>query len=115
MRFTLPCLCFLAACSGEANHLGNPLMLPLTGLATAASNAVYSQRRGAVEILVKTNHPALIAEINTGSGPVLTQAMDTARIPVEDRPTRIIQLQSDLGLYQANPGALITALMVYGR
>jgi len=40
--------------------------------------------------------------------------MDAARIPQEDRETRIFQMQSDLGLYQANPGALVTALMVYG-
>ena len=104
----------LAACSSEANHLGNPLLLPISGLATAASNAIYSQRRGKVEVLVKSNHPALIAQINAGAGPILTQAMETAEIPVLDRPARIIQLQSDLGLYTANPGALVTALMVYG-
>jgi len=40
--------------------------------------------------------------------------MDAANIPVEDRPARIFQMQSDLGLYNANPGALVTALMVYG-
>ncbi len=115
MRFSLPCLVFLAACSSEANHLGNPLLLPFSGLATLAENAVYSERRGAVEVLVKTNHPALIDEINAGGGPILTQAMNTARIPANDRPARIIQLQSDLGLYQANPGALVTALMVFGN
>jgi len=115
MRITLPCLAFLAACSGEANHIGNPLLLPFTGLATLAENTVYNERRGRVEVLVKSNHPALIDQINAGSGPILTQAMDTARIPAPDRPARIIQLQSDLGLYQANPAALVTALMVYGK
>lgn len=94
--------------------MGNPLMLPISGLATAASNAIYSQRRGAVEVFVKTNHPALINEINVGAGPTLSQAMNTAEIPAEDQPTRILQLQSDLGLYEVNPGALVTALMVYG-
>ena len=119
MRIPLIFLVVLAGCSNEANHLGNPFFLPISGLTTsglttAASNAVYSERRGTVEVLVKSNHPALIDQINAGNGPILTQAMDAARIPQEDRETRIFQMQSDLGLYQANPGALVTALMVYG-
>ena len=114
MRIPLFFLVVLAGCSNEANHLGNPFFLPISGLTTAASNAVYSERRGTVEVLVKSNHPALIDQINAGNGPILIQAMDAARIPQEDRETRIFQMQSDLGLYQANPGALVTALMVYG-
>ena len=114
MRIPLIFLVVLAGCSNEANHLGNPFFLPISGLTTAASNAVYSERRGTVEVLVKSNHPALIDQINARNGPILTQAMDAARIPQEDRETRIFQMQSDLGLYQANPGALVTALMVYG-
>jgi hypothetical protein len=114
MRIPLIFLVVLAGCSNEANHLGNPFFLPISGLTTAASNAVYSERRGTVKVLVKSNHPALIDQINAGNGPILTQAMDAARIPQEDRETRIFQMQSDLGLYQANPGALVTALMVYG-
>jgi len=114
MRILLIFLVVLAGCSNEANHLGNPFFLPISSLTTAASNAVYSERRGTVEVLVKSNHPALIDQINAGNGPILTQAMDAARIPQEDRETRIFQMQSDLGLYQANPGALVTALMVYG-
>lgn len=114
MRIPLIFLVVLAGCSNEANHLGNPFFLPISGLTTAATNAVYSERRGTVEVLVKSNHPALIDQINAGNGPILTQAMNAARIPQEDRETRIFQMQSDLGLYQANPGALVTALMVYG-
>jgi hypothetical protein len=41
--------------------------------------------------------------------------MDAARIPERDRPARVIQLQSDMGLYAVNPGALVVALMVYGN
>ena len=114
MRIPLIFLVVLAGCSNEANHLGNPFFLPILGLTTAASNAVYSERRGTVEVLVKSNHPALIDQINSGNGPILTQAMDAARIPQEDRATQIFQMRSDLGLYQANPGALVNALMVYG-
>jgi len=114
MRRALPVFCLLAACSSQGNQVGNPFTAPFSGFATAPSTAVYSQRRGAVELFVKTNHPALIHQINAGGGPTLTEAMNTANIPVEDRPTRIVQLQSDLGLYEVNPGALITALMIYG-
>lgn len=109
--FLLP---LLLACSGEANHLGNPLLLPISGLATAAENAAYNQRRGQVELLVKTNYPEILQEIDAGGGPTLWQAMQIARIPLEDRPARITQLQGDKQIYAGSPGALVTALMVYG-
>lgn len=104
----------LGACTGQTNHLGNPLSWPGALVASTVSNGVYQQRRGQVELLVKSNHPTLLDQIGAGSGPILNQAFDTARVPEQDRPTRIIQLQSDLGLYAANPEALIVALMVYG-
>ena len=104
----------LAACSTEANHLGNPLLLPVYGVTSAIGNAVYDSRRGTVELLVKTNHPALLDEITAGGGPTLTRAYDAAGVPDRDRAARTIQLQRDLGLYQSNPGALVIALMVYG-
>jgi hypothetical protein len=40
--------------------------------------------------------------------------MDLAAIPARDRPARTIQLRADSGLYENAPGALVTALMVYG-
>lgn len=115
MHRFIPLVLILTACSHDANHLGNPLLLPITGLSTAAENAAYRQRRGQVEILVKSNHPAIIAEIQDGGGPILTEAMDAARIPEGDRPARILQMQGDIGLYANNLGALVVALMVYGE
>lgn len=115
MRFPLIVLLFTAACSQEANHLGNPLLLPLNGISTGIGNAAYNKRRGAVEVIVKSNYDAIRDDIRAGGGPVLTKAMDAARIPQQDRPTRTIQLQSDMGLYANNPGALVVALMVYGN
>ena len=113
-RATLLALPVLAACSTDANHLGNPLIWPFNAVQTGIGNAAYQQRRGAVELIVKSEFPAILADISAGTGPVLTRAMDTARIPGQDRPTRVLQLQGDLGLYSANPGALVTALMVFG-
>ena len=99
MRIALSCIVFLTVCSGDAKDLGNPLLLPLSGLTTLAENTVYNERRGRVEVLVKSNHPALIDQINAGAGSILIAALYTAGVPATDRPTRIIQLQSDLGLY----------------
>lgn len=113
MRFAALALIPLAACTGEASHLGNPLWLPVSGISTAAENAIYNERRGRVEIWVKTNHQSLLAEIKSGGGSALTQAMDIAGVPVPDRPARIVQMQGDLALYSGSPDALVVALMVY--
>lgn len=104
---------FLAGCSGEANHLGNPLWWPINALTSATENTIYNQRRGQVEIVVKSNYPGIVDEIRAGGGPALTEAMDIAGIPAADRPARIVQLQGDINIYNGNPGALVTALMVY--
>jgi len=114
MRWHVITLVFLTACSGEANHLGNPVMLPVSGIGTAFDNAAYNRRRGAVEVIVKTEFDTIVADIRAGGGAVLSQAFDRARVPLQDRPARIIQLQSDIILYINAPDALVTALMVYG-
>jgi len=114
MRWPLIAATLLSACTQEASHLGNPLLLPVTGVSTVIGNAAYQKRRGEVELIVKSNYEAIKTDIRAGGGPVLTKAMDSAAIPERDRPARIIQLQSDMGLYQTTPGALVTALMVYG-
>ena len=113
-RFTMFALPLIAACSTEANHLGNPLIWPFNAVQNGIDNAAYSQRRGTVELIVKSEFPGILTDISAGSGPALTRAMDAALIPAQDRPTRVLQLQGDLGLYSANPGAVVTALMVFG-
>jgi len=112
---TIPLLIILMGCSNAANHIGNPLLLPISGIGTAFENQAYNQRRGRVEVIVKSNYPDILDEIAFGGGPALTNAMDAARIPPSDRAARVTQLQGDLGLYAANPGALVVALMVYGE
>ena len=68
-----------------------------------------------LEVYVKTNHAALVDDVAAGGGPTLDRAMDLAGIPESDQPTRALQLRTDAGLYDASPGALVTALTIYGR
>ena len=114
MRWLIFPIILTAACSQEANHLGNPLTLPVSGITTVIGNAAYEKRRAAVEVIVKSNYEAIKDDIGAGGGPPLTKAMDAAQIPERDRPTRIMQLRADIGLHSTSPRALVTALMVYG-
>lgn len=109
-RFAPLALILLAACGPQ----GEPLFSPFDPAQNGINAAAYSQRRGSVELIVKSEFPAILSDISAGSGPALTRAMEAAQIPVQDRPARVLQLQGDLGLYAANPGALVTALVIYG-
>jgi hypothetical protein len=111
-KFIFVFLCFLAGCSSNTNPIGNPLMLPLRAIGNATSNAAYNQARGQVEIFVKTNHPALIADIQRGGGSKLDQAFDIANVAPNVRAPHTLRLQSDLALYNSNLDALVVALMV---
>lgn len=102
-------LLLLAALPGctEAAFPGlRSTVLPMT--------AQDNTRRGAVEIAVKAEFPALIADISRGGGPALERAFDAAAVPPADRPARRLQLSGDLGLYESNPGALVTSLLLWG-
>ena len=111
-KSTLLLLPILAACSSEANHLGNPLALPINGLSAAIGNAEYNRTRGQVEVFVKTHHPALISDLRAGGGVTLTQAFDIAKVPQAVRAPHTLQMQSDLQLYESNLEALVIAIMV---
>ncbi len=68
-----------------------------------------------LEVFVKTNHGALVQDISAGGGPTLAEALARAGVPEGDRAARTLQLQADAGLYASSPGALVTALSIYGR
>ncbi|WP_375281333.1 hypothetical protein [Pseudooctadecabacter sp.] len=105
-------LILLPACTSQPNHLGNPLLWPVNAMSNAFGNANYASLRGKVEVFVKTNHPALMADLRAGGGPALTQAFDIAQTPQPVRAPHTLQMQSDLALYETNIAALITAIMV---
>ena len=92
----------LSACTGRLN-LGSLV------------NPAEAGRRGAVELAVKGAFPGILDQIEAGAGPDLSRALDVAGVSPEERPARVLQLRGDLGLYEANPSALVTALMLYGR
>lgn len=113
MRVPLVFIALLAACttgpfSGAGPGSQTGANAPLTSGFPAAM-----KRRGAVELVVKANYDAIRRDIDAGGGLALTKAMDAAGVPEADRPTRVMQLQSDIGT-GAGPGALITALLLYG-
>jgi hypothetical protein len=105
-------LAITAGCTGDANHIGNPLMLPIRAIGNATSNAAYNQPRGQVETFVKTNHPALIVDIQRGGGVTLSEAFDIANVPASVRAPHTLQLQSDLALYSSNLDALVVGIMM---
>jgi hypothetical protein len=112
MYKSLLLLAGLCACVATEN---TDRRLASFGLPTSAQQADYQMRQSTLEVFVKSNHPALITDIRAGGGQTLTEAMDRAGIPDTDRPTRILQMQGNIGLYEATPGALVSALSVYGR
>lgn len=61
MRFTLGFIVVLAGCS-EANHLGNPLLLPVTAIGAAIENASYDRRRAAVKAWIVDHEAQMRAE-----------------------------------------------------
>lgn len=60
-KLTLLTVLAMSACSAP-NHLGNPLTLPVRGLAAAVENAAYDRRRGVVKSWIIENEAALRAE-----------------------------------------------------
>lgn len=91
------------------------LALALAAPACAPVNLADIEARGsATELVVKTNWPAILGEIQAGKGPALSNALAAAEVPQAERPARILQLQGDLPGFTDNLGALIAALVSYG-
>lgn len=76
----------LTACGSEANHLGNPLTLPIHGATTAISNAAYQARRDRVSSYLSNNRSAIQAEAQGTPGTAFSGLMQVARIPETTRP-----------------------------
>ncbi|MCC5974276.1 MAG: hypothetical protein JJT81_09510 [Rubellimicrobium sp.] len=112
--FLLPALAAMLSGCAQPVDPANPRLWPFNILATASADPAEQQRRGAVELAVKAGFPAILADIEAGGGARLTAAFDAARVPPQDRAARTLQLQGDLPIYADTPGALVTALLIYG-
>lgn len=91
-----------------------PGALPGLRSTVMPASAQDNARRGAVEIAVKGDFSALLSDIEAGGGSALERAFDAAGVPGTDRPARRLQLSGDITLYESNPGALVTSLLLWG-
>ncbi|MEM1078309.1 MAG: hypothetical protein AAGI09_07250 [Pseudomonadota bacterium] len=113
MRVLL-CLVALGACGTEANHLGNPLLWPVTLPVSAVEEAVYSARRAEVSGFVAEAYPTLLDEIRAAGGPTLSEAFDVAKVPAAARTEVTARFIQDVALFERDQEALVVALMVSG-
>lgn len=113
MRLLLLAPLALAACASGWSP--SAVLMPGLEIGAASQEPDYAARRGATELAVKSSWPAIVAEIGAGGGPALTAAMDAARVPAADRPTRLYQLAQEQGTYAQSPETLVSALMVWGN
>ena len=82
MRTLTLCLILLRCTKGNANHIGNPLLLPVGAITTGIQNAGYNARRSQVKFYVIANHDLLRADVDAGTGPTLTNLMLIAKTPM---------------------------------
>ncbi len=107
-------LAFAGACTNEASHLPNPLLLPVYAVGSGGGNALYGARRRQVSDFVNANTAPLLGDIRQGGGPVLSRAMELARIRAQRRQEFIQQARRDLAMFAADSETLVVALMVHG-
>ncbi len=114
MRILLILSVLTACASADApSHLPNPLLLPFAAISNGLSNASYNARRSKVSHFVIQNFSALKAELSALNQPLLTQAMNIARVPAASRPALIAELRSNPQIYSvSSPEPLILALMM---
>lgn len=74
----------LGACS-EANHLGNPLLLPVSGAVTAVENATYAARRARVSEYLSQHRLAVQQQALAGGGADLDMVAQLARVSAASR------------------------------
>jgi hypothetical protein len=99
----------------SANHVGNPLLLPMRGVSSAIGNGIYNKRRAQVKTYVQSHHADILMEITSLGGPHLEHAYDLARVIKANRPTLTQQLLDDRHIYFVkDTEPLVVALMVHG-
>lgn len=100
----------LAACSTEANHVGNPLLLPFTAVGTGVENAIYDGQRAPVEDFVGEHFDVLVRNIEDGGGNRLDKAFEIAGVPDAKHDDFLEAME---GYDLSKPDNLVVALMVW--
>ena len=114
MRNLLICFILLGCTNGEANHIGNPLLLPIGAVTTGIENAGYNARRNKVKSYVIANSGQLKQDVITGQGPTLAQLMTIARTPTGNQAALVTELRRGQTQYFGkDPEPLVVAIMVH--
>lgn len=115
MRTLTLCLILLGCTNGDANHIGNPLMLPVGAVTTGVENGFYNARRKRVADYIAANKPALRADVIAGTGATLDELYQIAKIPTKNQPALARELSRGQSLYFGeDPEPLVVAVMVHG-
>jgi len=114
MRILLSC-CILCGCAGtEANHIGNPLLLPIGAVTTGVENSVYNARRKRVADYVAANHASLRADVLAGEGLVLEGLFKVAKTPKAKQAALLQELYRGQSQYFAGDiEPMVVAVMVH--
>jgi hypothetical protein len=114
MRTLTLCLILLGCTNGDANHIGNPLLLPVGAVTTGVENGFYNARRKRVEQYIAANKPALHADVLAGHGPTLTALYKIAKTPVKNQAALARELSRGQTQYFADdPEPMVVAVMVH--
>jgi hypothetical protein len=114
MRTLTLCLILLGCTNGNANHIGNPLLLPVGAVTTGVENGFYNARRKRVAQFIAENKPALHADVQAGHGPTLTALYKIAKTPAKNQAALAIELNRGQTQYFAkDPEPMVVAVMVH--
>lgn len=114
MRTLTLCLILLGCTNGNANHIGNPLLLPVGAVTTGVENTFYNARRKRVAEYITANKPALRADVIAGTGPALNGLYAVAKTPTKNQAALAHELnRSQTQYFAENPEPMVVAVMVH--
>lgn len=114
MRSLTLCLILLGCSNGNANHIGNPITLPISAITTGLENVSYNTRRNRVKANVIKNRKQLKKDVIAGNGPALNQIFEIAKIPAQKQAPLLKELQRGIETYfNTNIEPLVVTIMVH--
>lgn len=114
MRTLTLCLILLGCTNGNANHIGNPLLLPVGAVTTGVENSFYNARRKRVAAYIAANKPALRADVIASRGPTLDGLYAVAKTPVKNQAALARELsRGQTRYFGEDPEPMVVAVMVH--